>query len=120
MTETDALGQRVKVKVPIWRRWQKFQKFLEDNGHEESVKKHRRELFGALVIDHVPDDYHIMAMIRSLDKIPSEFNQLELDERAKLLAYIQIDNMMETLRRHDDIMDRRIKEKAREHAAKKN
>jgi len=76
------------------------------NGDSNLAKKHKKELFGSDKEMIFPDLYNLASIAKELGIPYHEFNKIPLHERAIMIVQYYISGMLETLRRHDDIIER--------------
>lgn len=76
------------------------------NQDHKLVSDHKRELFGKVPIVEASDMYWELATVHSLPGGQAEYNGMTRIERMKRRAFLQLDNMRETLDAHYRILER--------------
>jgi hypothetical protein len=90
-----------------------------DDRDAAPVKKHREALFGQdMPTMSVPDLYQEIAMTRDIGMELGSYRALPIHERAQIIAHYRLSGMMDTFRRHTEIVAENNK-KALEKANKK-
>lgn len=93
-------------------RWQKLHKILE--GETTAIKEHKKELFGSLLIEDTPYDFDLISSLKKLNmwRVPEGMDDNAIHALAKAIAHNHLEGIMDILRRHDDIMERRLKDRS--------
>jgi hypothetical protein len=74
----------------------------------EAMRNHRKELFGTALDVETNDTYSMLSIAKELNIPYHEFMSIPVRDRAKMVAHIQLSNMVETLRRHEEILERNL------------
>jgi hypothetical protein len=77
-------------------------------------KKLQQELFGEQVVVADPDSYYHMEFMVADTILPSQFETMTLEDRARWRAGKTIKHMVETIRRHRELQERERKKAAQE------
>lgn len=82
------------------------------NSESNLAKKHKKELFGTDKEMIFSDLYNLASIAKELNIPYHDFNKIPMHERAIMIAQFYISNMLDTLRRHDDIIERNVEKQA--------
>ena len=93
--------------VQVWvRATEKYQNIIKICEQQSEVaKKHKKELFGTNTELIKPDAYTLMDICVKHNMTPSTFENLSVVDRAKIIAYYFLENMIEIIMRHDSIVE---------------
>jgi spore coat polysaccharide biosynthesis protein SpsF (cytidylyltransferase family) len=106
-------GRKYKRKVPITLRYEKIMNLFVDEATKDlpQIVKHREELLGTTTEMFTADLFDEIAAIRALEANYEDFMEWDVHTQAKMLAWLYLDNMMETIRKHDRITKQNAEKK---------
>lgn len=64
------------------------------------------------MIDYSPEIYLTQSVLEQINMWEDDFQAKPLEVRARRLAYLQLDNIINILRRHDEIQEQRLKDRS--------
>lgn len=101
----EGTNWKVVKMAPIQFRYQRLMKLLDDDS--ERTRKYKSELFGSATPVVTPDLYQMISLGQKLVGNYMIFLHIPIHERAQMIAYYLLNNMVEVVQRHDDLQQKK-------------